>query len=119
MMEDIKWDGKPINKAGLYVGVPMEVYHSQAICAGPSVSSTGLRRVLEENQGSPAHFWCEWSGNPDYIEAEETDALVIGRAAHLLMLGGPFFKSEFIVRPDELPNYKTGELRRWYGNNTE
>src|SRR6516165_9526480 len=73
-VEAIKWDGKAISKPGIYSGIPLEVYHSQKICDGPSVSSTGLRRTLEINGGSPLHFWDEWSGNPDCAEPEDKPA---------------------------------------------
>jgi hypothetical protein len=118
-MKDIVWDGKPISKPGMYRDIDIETYHGQVICAGPSVSSSGLRRCLEVNGGSPAHFYCEWSGNPSRVEAAEKTHFVIGRALHHLMLGQPFFAKSFIIRPEELPHYKTGELRAWHGNNTE
>jgi hypothetical protein len=109
-MDTINWNGQPITKPGLYAGIPMSAYHGQAICPGPSVSSSILRRMLEENDGSPAHAYSEWSGNPNQIEREETAALVLGRAVHHLMLGQPGFAKEFIIRPDELPDGKT-----WHG----
>ena len=112
-MKVVKWDGKPITKPGLYSGVPMEAYHSQKICDGPSVSSGGLRRIFNE---SPAHFYSSWDGNPARVEPPDSAALILGRAVHHLMLGQPFFAQHFMIRPEEMPDPKTGEMKPWHGN---
>lgn len=119
MINTIQWDGSTITKPGLYADIPITLYHGQAICPGPSASSSNLRRMLEENDGSPAHAYSEWSGNPNRVEPEETAALRLGRAVHHLMLGAPGFAKEFIIRPDELPDGKTGELKAWHGSRTD
>src|SRR5215475_1363359 len=111
----IVWSGERIAEPGIYANVPLEVYHSQQICDGPSVSSSGLRRALEENSGSPAHFFCEWSGNKDAVEPAEKKAWTFGRACHHLMLGQPHFGQEFVLRPDEIPD-KHGIMTSWHGN---
>lgn len=114
MIIETRWDGKPISRPGIYVDVPMEFYHSQRICVGTSVSSSGLRRILEDNGGSPAHFYAEWDGNPDAVEPEEKQHLNFGRAVHHLMLGERSFSSQFIIRPNEVPD-EDGVLRPWSG----
>ena len=106
----VKWDGKTITKPGLYSNVPMNLYHSGSICDGPSVSSSGLRKLFTE---SPAHFYCSWPGNPNFVEQEDKPHFVLGRAVHHLMLGEPFFAKLFCVQPDEYPDQKTGEMKRW------
>ena len=116
-MEAIKWDGRTISKPGIYSDIPLEIYHGQKILDGPSVSSTGLRRVLEVNGGSPAHFFDEWSGNPNCAEPEDKPHFLLGRAAHWLFLegskrGGAFSKS-FAIRPEEFADYKTKAAREW------
>lgn len=116
-MEAIKWDGKPVSKPGIYSNISLETYHGQWICDGPSVSSTGLRRVLECNGGSPAHFYDEWSGNPNAAEPEDKPHFMLGRAAHFLFLEGSkrggAFSQRFAIRPDEYPDYKTKDARNW------
>jgi hypothetical protein len=47
-----EWNGATITSPGVYSDVPLDIYHSQEICDGPSVSSTGLRRVLERWRAS-------------------------------------------------------------------
>ena len=112
-MEVIDWNGKPIKKPGVYRRIPLAKYHSQDICDGPSVSSTNLRRVLECNGGSPAHFWDEWSGNPNGAEPEEKDHHVLGRAAHHLILGEPNFRKHYIDRPLEFNDWRSAASRDW------
>lgn len=110
-LETIPWDGKPITKPGMYGRVPLNIYHGQTICGGqPSVSSSGLRTCFAK---SPAHFYCEWSGNPDAVETEDKTDFVIGRAMHHLALGEPFFAKLFAAPPDEYPDAKTGEMKKW------
>ena len=115
-MKTIVWDGQPITKPGLYSGIPLDDYHAQHVCAGPSFSSTNLRRVLEANGGSPAHMFAEWGGNPARIEAEETDAMILGRAVHHWLLGEARFSKTFAIQPDEMADPKTGELKAWHGS---
>ena len=116
----IDWDGEPVTKPGVYSNVPLDVYHSQTICDGPSVSSSGLRRVLERNGGSPAHFFDEWSGNPDcQDQADEKKHFIVGRAVHHLLLGELGFAKAFCVRPDEVPDRVTGIMKPWQSNRLE
>ena len=115
----IVWSGERIAKPGIYANVPLEVYHSQQICDGPSVSSSGLRRVLEENGGSPAHFFCEWSGNKEAVEPKEKKAWVFGRACHHVMLGQPDFASEFVFRPERVRDKHGIGWLEWHSNRTE
>lgn len=114
MFTEIPWNSRPISQPGCYVGVPMHAYHSQSICVDTSVSSSGLRRVLEENGGSPAHFYAESDINPNALEPEETDALILGRAVHHLLLGEKEFSAQFIIRPNQIPD-ENGVLRPWTG----
>ena len=109
-IESVKWNGKPITKPGLYSNISLEAYHSAKICDGPSVSSSGLRRIFNE---SPAHFYAEWPGNPDYLDQEDKAHFVLGRAIHHLMLGEPFFAKLFCVQTIEYPDEKTGVLKKW------
>lgn len=115
MIKTIEWNGKRISKPGLYSQIPLGVYHSQAICDGLSVSSSGLRRCFSL---SPAHFYATWSGNPNRAEDEERTHHIVGRAAHHLFLGEAYFSKLFAVQPAEYPDAKTGELKKWtYGAN--
>jgi hypothetical protein len=104
------WSGKPISEPGLYTGVPIDVYHGADLCDGPSVSSSGLRKLMNE---SPAHYWVESPYNPNRIEQKETDALVFGRAAHHLLLGEDDFNTHYIVRPDKWDSWRTDAAKMW------
>lgn len=124
----IKWDGHQITKPGMYSGIPLETYHSPEICAdpdphapgkfrtAPSVSSSMLRKLNPDN-GSPAHFFDKWPGNPNYVpDDEEKRHFVVGRALHHLVLGEKFFAKVFVAQPEEYEDKKSGELKKWTYN---
>jgi hypothetical protein len=104
--------GTKVDKPGIYA-MGIEEYHSQC-CIGPSVSSSGLRRIFDPGS-SPAHFWNEWSANPDHIEIESSEAMLLGRAAHHLILEEPDFDRHFVVRPETYTDEK-GVEKPWSGN---
>lgn len=109
-IKTIEWNWKKITKPGCYSKIPLEAYHSQSILDGDSVSSSGLRKLFIQ---SPAHFYNEWSGNPDRDDEEDKEHNVFGRAAHHLFLGEAFFSKLFCTQPEEYPDKKTGELKKW------
>lgn len=96
---------------GMWDRVPMDFYHGDC-CPGPSISSTGLRKIFVE---SPADYFDTSYLNPDRDDEEnvkEKEAFVLGRAGHHLLLGEDDFSTQFIVRPDKAP-----DGREWNGNN--
>ncbi len=99
-----------ITTPGVYANVPMSVYHGPDLCVGPSVSSSGLRTIVLE---SPEHYWDGSPYNPDRAEEEDSQAFILGRATHHLLLGQEAFSTEFTVRPAELAG------KPWQGNRTE
>jgi hypothetical protein len=105
-----KWNGQPITKPGIYSGVPMDVYHGANLCDGPSISSSGLRKIVNQ---SPAHYFCESPYNPDRVDQKETDALTFGRAAHHLLLGEDDFNTLYVVRPDKWDSWRTDAAKAW------
>lgn len=100
-------DGTVITSAGQY-NMSMDWYHSQC-AAGPSVSSSGLRKIFHE---SPADFWAFSDLNDDRFEKEESDAFVFGRAAHALLLGDEDFAAKFAVVPASAPPQPMASQRR-------
>ncbi|GLO70306.1 hypothetical protein MACH17_18230 [Phaeobacter inhibens] len=103
IIRDIK-DGEIVSEPGAF-RMSMAWYHSQEVCPGPSISSTGIRKAALE---SPHAFWKTWSGNPDrYPEKEPGDSLVLGRAAHSLILGDEVFEDHFIFVPEDAPRRPT------------
>ncbi|TIX28801.1 PD-(D/E)XK nuclease-like domain-containing protein [Mesorhizobium sp.] len=100
--------GTKITEPGAYKNVPMEFYHGQPT-DGPSISSSGLRTIFNE---SLAHYWDKSPLNPDRQEFQDTEATILGRAAHFLLLGESDFANFFVIRPTEAP-----DGRAWNGNN--
>ena len=97
-------DGEQITEPGAY-RVSMDHYHTQEICPGPSVSSTGLRKIALE---SPHAFWKTWNGNPDrYPPRPQSDSLILGKAAHCLILGDEVFDEQFAFVPGDAPKKPT------------
>lgn len=109
MIKTKKWSGKQIGMQGIYSGVPIDRYHSGDICIEPSISSSGLRTIFNE---SPKHYWAFSPYNPKRYKDDETDALLLGRAAHHLLFGQEKFLKEYAVRPDVLGGEK------WHSNRT-
>lgn len=100
--------GGKIDSPGIYSGVPMDIYHSQCT-SGWSLSSTDIRRIILH---SPAAFWKASNLNPNMVDEEEKAHLILGRAAHHLLLGEADFKGHFVIRPSMAPDGKA-----WNGNN--
>lgn len=105
----VAWDKKKISVDGLYADIPIETYHSN-ICAGPSISSSGLRKIENE---SPAHYWCESYLNPEAEPREISEALVLGSAAHHLLFGEGTLAEKFAVRPAEFDSWRTKASKEW------
>lgn len=97
-------DGQQITEPGAY-RMSLGHYHTQSVCPGPSVSSTGIRKLA---LSSPRAFWKTWEGNPDrYPDREVSDALILGRAAHALILGDEVFDEHFAYVPEDAPRRPT------------
>ena len=107
----LKWDGGKITKPGIYADVPIDVYHDDC-CDGPSISSSGLRTIVND---SPKHYWLTSYLNPDAPEQEESEALLLGRAVHHLILGQKNFAAEFVIQPLKYVHPKEGE-KAWSNN---
>ncbi|SHG78518.1 PDDEXK-like protein of unknown function [Kaistia soli DSM 19436] len=98
-----------IDTAGCYADLDIERYHGQCT-EGPSISSSGLREIFSK---SPAHFWATSSLNPDRAEPADKDELILGRAAHHLLLGEQGFDRLFAIRPDAWKDWRTGAAKAW------
>jgi hypothetical protein len=97
-------DDGQVQEPGAY-RMSMALYHSQKVCPGPSISSTGVRKA---SLGSPMAFWKTSDLNPNrYPPKEPSDALILGRAAHCLILGDEVFAENFAYVPDDAPRRPT------------
>lgn len=102
LIRDLPDDGV-VRVPGAY-RIPIDRYHSQEVCPGPSISSGGLRTIFHQ---SPAHFFATSEINPDRIEEPPNDDLTFGRAAHALLLGEEVFDDVFIMEDDDAPRRPT------------
>lgn len=110
-MNIVQWKpGMVIEKPGIYAGVPMHVYHGADLTPEPSISSSGLRKIVNE---SPAHYWVDCPYNKQAIERKEREAFTLGRAAHHLLLGEEDFRTNYVVRPEKYDSWRTTESKQW------
>lgn len=87
-----------ITKQGVY-DIDIDAYHGDPnLCDGPSISSSGLRTILNE---CPARYFAFSPYNPNPFPNESKKALDIGRAAHCLVLGEPEFNRHFVICPHD------------------
>lgn len=107
LIRDVPPDGV-VREAGAY-RMSMAQYHGQAICPGPSFSSSGLRTIYTD---SPADFFAFSEMNPDRWEKDATDPMIFGRAAHALLLGDEVFDEHFLVLDDSAPPRPTKAMIR-------
>lgn len=104
-------DTAQVTQPGAY-RMSMDLYHSQRVCPGPSISSSGLRKIVND---SPWHFWKSWEGNPDrYPDKEPGDGLILGKAAHCLLLGDEVFDDLFVYVPGDAPRRPTAQQEAAY-----
>lgn len=80
-----------ITEPGAYPDIPNELYHGAEICPGPSISSTGLKKLvghlgLQTKGCTPRHYWEGSPLNPNRKAQEQTDALRFGAAFHDALL---------------------------------
>lgn len=110
-MKVIKWPGHLINEPGVYSEVPIRTYHGPLVPANRrSASRSGLWKQFNK---SAAHAWEESPYNPEGEPSEDTDAMLLGRAAHHLLLGEADFQKHFIIRPDEYTSWSTKDSKKW------
>lgn len=104
-----KWTGGSVGTNGVFENMTLEQYHSRDVCDGISISSSGLRTIFGK---SPAHYWVKSPYNKERVEEEPSREMVVGRAAHHLMMGEPYFAEVFRAAPKEVPDAK-GVLQPW------
>lgn len=98
---------KKITEPGIY-DISLAEYHGDP-CDAPSISSSGLRDI---EMKSPRHYWVTSPYNPNRIAREESRQMLLGSAAHHLLLGEDGFANRYVARLDEAP-----DGRAWNGNN--
>jgi hypothetical protein len=110
-MKVTRWNGKPITQPGWYSGVSLESYHGQGICNAYAVSSTDLRICWGK---SPAHMYANWAENPKAEKRGPTRAMILGAAAHHLLLGEDDFKAKYVLQPQTYHDRKTAQEKPWH-----
>lgn len=111
-MKELVYIGGKITEPGIYSRVPMSRYHAADICDGPSISSSGLRKIIKT---SMKHFWATTALNPRRQEEDDDKKrhFVLGRAVHHLTLGEPFFTKLFIEQPAQYLGTDAKKKEMW------
>ena len=95
-MKIVRWNGKSVRMPGIIAGMTLNFYHSAEAAIEPSISSSGLRKIIKD---SPKHYFANSPYNPNRTDDEETETLILGRATHHLLFGQENFRKEFVIRP--------------------
>lgn len=109
-----EYRGEVITEPGIYLNMPLTVYHSDC-CDGPSISSSGLRAIELE---TPLHYWDKSYLNPhrdpEAIKKElEAEHFRIGRAAHYKTLEPEVFDATIAVRPGIWDSWRSKDSQKW------
>ena len=103
----IEYDGSTITRPGIYVTLPIQVYHGKVdLCDGPSISNTGLRKI----EKCPEKFWDSSPLNPDSEPEPESNDFRFGRMAHVLCVEKRW-PSDIAVSPYD--DFRTNEAKAW------
>lgn len=108
-----RWNGRPIDHAGIFSEVPISEYHSAKLCVGPSISSSGLRKIFNFSE---SHFYDTWALNPNRAPPKESEAFTLGRAVHHALLGEKFFTEFFVAQPEKIFDPEEDKEVKWNSN---
>jgi hypothetical protein len=76
--------------------IPIEKYHGEEICPGPSISATGLKLLSSR---SPLHYWWQSSLNPARPAQNEKRHFAVGKACHDMLLLGDRWPDCYHITP--------------------
>jgi len=105
MTPDIIRHGEKIDRPGLY-RMPINWYHDDCT-VGPSISSTGIRTLLD----CPAKYWATSYLNPDRAPTQSNAVFDFGKCAHSVILEGRLPRREFAVSP--YADFRTKAAQAW------
>lgn len=87
-------------KQGIYDNISINDYH-----AGPGLSNSGMSLLLQ----SPAKYYYEYLSGKKEVDTEQSKALIIGQALHVLTLEPELFAKQFYVMPGMDRRTKVGK----------
>lgn len=109
-MRAYKFNGTAISTPGAWLGVPIDTYHGLqgAAVEGPFMTASMFGRA----ERSMLHLFAYAPWNPDREPPEEnTDALRLGKAAHVLAFQPDLFSEQFVISPHA--EFRSGEAKAW------
>lgn len=98
-----EWSGEPITEPGAYANVPMSEYHGRLVAAPEDSASRSFLWTFFDK--SPAKAALRHYGRDDPEQDTETvsEALLLGRASHHMILGEADFSEHFVFHPEKYP----------------
>jgi len=97
-----------ITEPGAYENIDAEDYHRRAdLLPSPSLSSSGAKTIIGK---SPFHFWFDSPLNPERPPEDDKPHLVIGKAAHDMLLLEDRWPDHYHVLPD---GFNAGHTNKW------
>lgn len=120
-MQITEWSGEPITQPGAYANVPMSEYHGRLVAEPEDSASRSFLWTLFDD--SPAHAALRHYARDDVEEESATasEALLLGRAAHHMLLGEADFSEHFVFHPETYPEgaeypAMIGAEKKWIGS---
>lgn len=86
-----------ITAPGAYPNIAAELYHGAEICPAPSISSSGLKTIIQK---SPLHYWHGSALNPNRPPESDKAHFSIGKAVHDMLLLNERWPDFYHVVPD-------------------
>lgn len=83
-----------ITTEGIY-DIPIADYHGREVCDSPSISASGLKRILK----CPLKYWYESALNPNRVSVYKRE-FEFGKAAHDLVLDGVGWPDRYHILPE-------------------
>lgn len=100
-----------ITAPGCYDGIDAEDYHGREICDAPSISSSGLKTIIDK---SPLHYWWNSPLNAERPVEEQKKHLSIGKAAHDILLLAERWPERYHVLPVDFKAAATKAQAEWH-----
>jgi hypothetical protein len=120
-LEIREWDGQPITEAGAYSNVDMSYYHGRLVAEPEDSASRSLLWTFFDESAAHAGLRHYARDDADKAKAAESEALLLGRGSHHMLLGEADFSEHFVFHPETYPEgaeYPSmiGAEKKWNGN---
>ncbi len=96
-----------ITAPGEYLDIAAEDYHGREICPAPSISSSGLKTILNK---SPRHYWHGSALNPNRPPESTKTHFRVGKAVHDVILLADRWEEFYHITP---AGFSAAHHKKW------